>query len=71
MLSSIIKVESAVTGFKTLKLPDSAAGQEKEVDVILPLLLEVQINVSIQNKFDKVTLRAPGTVAGTSTMKSI
>ena len=65
MLSSIIKVDSAKTTFKTLPLPESAANQPKEADVILPLLLEVDLQVSIQNKDDTVTLRAPGTIAGT------
>jgi len=65
MLSSIIKVHSARTDFKTIPLPESAAGHPKEVDVILPLLLEVEMQVSIQNKVDTVTLRAPGTIAGT------
>lgn len=64
MLSSIVKVGTARTAFKTLPLPQSAAGHPKEADVILPLLLEVDIEVSIQNKDDTVTLRAPGTVAG-------
>jgi len=64
MLSSIIKVHSATTAFKTIPLPESAAGQPKEADVILPLLLEVEMQVSIQSKIDTVTLRAPGTIAG-------
>ena len=66
MLSSIIKVRSAKTAFKTIPLPEAAAGQPKEADVILPLLLEVELEVSIQNKVDMVTLRAPGTIAGKS-----
>ena len=65
MLSSIIKVNSAKTTFRTLPLPESAANQPKEADVILPLLLEVDMQVSIQQQNDTVTLRAPGTVAGT------
>jgi hypothetical protein len=64
MLSSIIKVDSAKTAFKTLPLPESAAGQPKEADVILPLLLEVDMQVSIQAKHDTITLRAPGTISG-------
>jgi len=64
MLSSIIKVHSAETAFKTIPLPESAIGQPKEADVILPLLLEVEMQVSIQSKVDMVTLRAPGTIAG-------
>lgn len=65
MLSSIIKVDSARTTFKALPLPESATNQPKEADVILPLLFEVDMQVSIQNKADTVTIRAPGTVAGT------
>lgn len=64
MLSSIINVISAKTSFKTLALPKSAAGHAKEADVILPLLLEVDMKVSIQSKGDTVTLRAPGTISG-------
>lgn len=64
MLSSIIKVQSAHTTFKTIPLPESAAGQPKEMDVILPLILEVDMKVSIQSKEDTVTLRAPGTISG-------
>jgi hypothetical protein len=66
MLSSIIKVNSAETAFKTLPLPESAANQPKEADVILPLLLEVDLQISIQSQNDVVTLRAPGTISGTS-----
>jgi hypothetical protein len=64
MLSSFIKVNSAETAFKTLPLPESAAHQPKEADVILPLLLEVDLQISIQSKVDTVTLRAPGTISG-------
>jgi hypothetical protein len=64
MLSSIIKVISAKTSFKTLPLPKSAVGHAKEADVILPLLLEVDMQVSIQSKSDTVILRAPGTISG-------
>lgn len=65
MLSCSIKLKSTTTSFKTLPLPDSARGQPKEADVILPLLFEAQIQLSIQDKDDVVSLRAPGTVAGT------
>lgn len=65
MLSSIIKVDSAKTTFKTLPLPESAANQPKQVDVILPLLLEVDLQIFVQKKNDTVTLRAPGTISGT------
>jgi hypothetical protein len=64
MLSSIIKVNSAETAFKTLPLPESASHQPKEADVILPLLLEVDLKISIQSQNDVVTLRAPGTISG-------
>lgn len=64
MLSSIVKVVKAETSFKTLPLPPSAMGHVKEADVILPLLLEVEMQVSIQSKLESVTLRAPGTICG-------
>lgn len=64
MLSSIIKIESASTLFKTIPLPESAADQQKEGEIILPLLLEVEMKVAIQSKRDTVTLRAPGTISG-------
>ncbi|KAL3908902.1 MAG: hypothetical protein SGILL_008304, partial [Bacillariaceae sp.] len=63
MLSSIIQINAAETAFKTLPLPESAAQQSKEADVILPLLLEVELKISIQSQNDTVTLRAPGTIS--------
>ena len=71
MLSSIVKVNSAQTKFKTFPLPESAAGQLKEVDVILPLLLEVDIQIAIQGASDSVTLRAPGTISGKFPLSSL
>jgi hypothetical protein len=68
MLSSIIKVDSATTAFRTLPLPESAAGQAKEADVILPLLFEVEMKITIQTKSDTVILRAPGTISGKFTL---
>ena len=67
MLSSIIKVNSAGTSFKTFPLPECAGDQVKEADVILPLLLEVEMLVSIQSQMEKVILRAPGTISGKRT----
>lgn len=64
MLSSSIKILDAATNYKTLELPDSVACQCKEGDVILPLLFEVVLNVSVQDKEERVTLRAPGTISG-------
>lgn len=66
MLSSTIKVISAETNFKTLPLPDAAAAQSKEGTVVLPLLFEVVLHVSVQDKEENVTLRAPGTITGKS-----
>jgi hypothetical protein len=68
MLSSTINVISAKTTFKTLAMPKSAVGHAKEADVILPLLLEVDMQVSIQSKSDTVTLRVPGTISGKYTV---
>jgi len=64
MLSASISVKKAETNFKTLVLPDSAAGQAKEADVILPLLFEVALHITIQEKAELITLRAPGTISG-------
>jgi len=66
MLSACIKVDSAETKFKTLPLPESAAKEPKECDVILPLLFEVVLHVTLQNRTETLTLRAPGTIAGKS-----
>jgi hypothetical protein len=66
MLSSSIKILDAATDYKTLELPDSVASQCKEGEVILPLLFEVVLNVSVQEKEERVTLRAPGTISGTN-----
>lgn len=65
MLSASIQVKKAETRFKTLSLPESAKGQAKEADVILPLLFEVVLHLTIQDKPESVTLRAPGTISGT------
>lgn len=64
MLSASIKIKSSVSSFKTLPLPDSCKGQPKEADVILPLLFEVVMEVSVQDRTDTITLRAPGTISG-------
>ena len=65
MLSAKLKVLTAETTYRTLPLPESATGvKPKDADVILPLLFEVVLLMSIQEKDETVTLRAPGTIAG-------
>lgn len=64
MLSCSIKIKSTTTTFQTLPMPASARGQPKEADAILPLLFEAQLRLSIQDKEDTMSLRAPGTIAG-------
>lgn len=64
MLSCSVKLKTTTTTFQTLPLPDSARGQPKEADAILPLLFEAQIQLSIHDKVETVSLRAPGTIAG-------
>jgi hypothetical protein len=64
ILSAIIKVNSADTTFKTLSLPDAAAGSSNEDEVILPLLFEAVLHITIQGRPETVTLRAPGTISG-------
>lgn len=65
MLSASISVKGAETNFKTLALPESAESQPKEADSILPLLFEVSLHLTIQEKAEMITLRAPGTISGT------
>ena len=64
MLSCSVKLKSTKTIFQTLSLPDSARGQPKEADAILPLLFEAQLQLSIHDKVETVSIRAPGTIAG-------
>jgi len=65
MLSAKIAVQHSETTYRTLPLPESAAGAKpKDADIILPLLFEVLLHLSIQGKDETVTLRAPGTVTG-------
>ena len=65
MLSSIIKLGAAETNFKPLSLPQTAAEQAKDSsDVVLPLLFEVEMFATVQDKRESVTLRAPGTITG-------
>lgn len=66
MLSAKIKVKLVETEFKTLALPETAAGAKpKEADVVLPLLFEVVLHITIQDKPESVHLRAPGTISST------
>jgi hypothetical protein len=64
MLSASITVRKTETNFKTLPMPTSAEGQRKEADVILPLLFEVYLHLTIQDKATTVKLLAPGTISG-------
>lgn len=64
ILGTCLKVESATTKFRTLPLPDSAKGHQKEAEVILPLLFESHLNIKGKDGINElVTLRAPGTIA--------
>lgn len=65
ILKTSVKMESTETNFRTLPLPESASNQPKEADVILPLLFEVVLKIKLQKKTETVTVRAPGTIAGT------
>ena len=70
MLSAAITIKSSISSFKTLPLPDSCKGQAKEADVVLPLLFEVALEISLQDRTDSVTLRAPGTVSGKALLQA-
>jgi len=65
ILGASLKVESATTKFRTLPLPESAKGHQKEAEVILPLLFEAKLKIEGKDGIhETVTLRAPGTIAG-------
>ena len=66
MLNAKIKIQSHEFDYRTLPLPDAAKNAKPiDSDIILPLLFEVTLNISIQEKVEKVVLRAPGTISGT------
>jgi hypothetical protein len=64
MLSSKIELQTSITSFKTLALPEHARQQPKEADVILPLIFEVLLQVRSQQRNEIISLRAPGTIVG-------
>jgi len=64
MLSSKIELQTSITSFKTLELPEHARQQPKEADVILPLIFEVLLQVRSQQRNEIISLRAPGTIVG-------
>jgi len=63
MLESIIKVNSAQIAFKPLKSVVNTEKTENDPDVILPLIAELDLNITVHNKNCTVTLRAPGTIS--------
>ena len=66
MLSAKINIQSHEFCYRTLPLPEAAKNAKPiDSDIILPLLFEVTLNISIQEKPEKVVLRAPGTISGT------
>mmetsp|Transcript_74 Transcript_74/g.178 ORF Transcript_74/g.178 Transcript_74/m.178 type:complete len:535 (+) Transcript_74:190-1794(+) len=68
MLESIIKVDSAQIAFKPLALVGNTGNVEKapdDPDVILPLIAEVHLIITVHEKKDCVTLKAPGTISAT------
>lgn len=65
MLSSKIEIITSEVKFKTLALPNAAAGiKPKDSDAVLPLLFEASVQISIQEKQEHVILKAPGTISG-------
>jgi hypothetical protein len=72
MLAANIQVKSVESKYRTLPLPEAAKGaRPKDSDIILPLLFEVSLHISIQEKPEKVTLRAPGTISGKTIVHSL
>lgn len=65
MLSAKINIQSHEFYYRTLPLPEAAKNAKPiDSDIILPLLFEVTLNISIQEKPEKVVLRTPGTISG-------
>jgi hypothetical protein len=65
MLNTKIQISSNELYYKTLPLPDAAKNAKPiDSDIILPLLFEVVLHLSIQDKPEKIILRAPGTISG-------
>jgi hypothetical protein len=68
MLNAKINIQSHEFSYRTLPLPEAAKNAKPlDSDIILPLLFEVTLNICIQEKTEKVILRAPGTISGTIT----
>lgn len=64
MLSCSMSTISSKIKFSTLPLPDSARGQPKEADVILPLLFQVETESGFQGRVETSKFQAPGTISG-------
>jgi hypothetical protein len=69
-LSAKIDIVSAAVTFKTLSLPEGTVGiKPNDSDAVLPLLFEASIKISIQEKQERVVLKAPGTISGNWNLK--
>lgn len=65
ILQASLKVSATYTNFKVIPMPPTASSRTAPNTVILPLLFEATMQVSLKEKTESVTLRSPGTVAGT------
>lgn len=70
MLSCMIQAKEASISFTTLSLPDSARGQPKDADVILPLLFQAELQLTLQERTETVSFQAPGTISGVLRLSS-
>ena len=65
ILQASLKVSATFTKFKVLPMPPTASSRTAPDTVILPLLFEATMQITLKDKTESVTLRSPGTVAGT------
>jgi hypothetical protein len=70
MLGAKIDITSHEFAYRTLPLPEAAKNAKPiDADIILPLLFDVSLNITIQDKQEKITVRAPGTISGTALLQ--
>lgn len=65
ILHASLQVASTHTDFKVIPMPPTASSRTAPDTIILPLLFQATVGISLKEKTESVTLRSPGTVAGT------
>lgn len=65
LLSATSELKTASITFRALELPESARGEPKDYDVVLPLLFRADMKIVILKLTEDLSLDAPGTISGT------